>query len=314
MPYNRVTTPEGIGWCLVLMKYRIPHIAVCCSLALLSFTGAAYLTVQSNREVPLGSEKQIKVNLETGFGDIDISKGPSSKAVSLRMESKEKVELDDCFEYTVHDDVGFLNFSTECKPDQSPRKHNNIHIDRLDSRDWQMQFTDAVPLSFDIQLGLGKGNIDLTDLAVNDFSLSCGASSVSMRCDRPNKESIDEMSIEAGVSKFQAYGLCNMRFRHLKFNGGVGSYVLDFAGTLNREVDADIEVGLGSLTVRVPENTGVKIVYEKNWVTTVSIGDGFTKSNDGDGEYFTSNYYSSKGRLNIHIDAGMGSVKIRRGS
>jgi len=294
------------------MKSRISHITICCSLALLSFTGAAYLTVESSREVPLGSERQLKVNLQTGFGDIDISKGTSSTAISLKMESKEKVELDDCFEYTVNDNVGFLNFSTDCKSGDAPRSRKNIHLDRLDSRDWQMKFTDAVPLSFDIELGLGKGNIDLTDLAVKDFSLSCGASSVIVRCDRPNKETIDEMSIEAGVSKFQAYGLCNTRFRHLKFEGGVGSYVLDFGGSLNREVDAEVEIGLGSLTVRLPENIGVKLVYEKNWVTSVSTGNCFMKTTGESNEHFTSNYYSSKGRLNLHIDAGMGSVQVRR--
>ncbi|HLX11386.1 MAG TPA: LiaF domain-containing protein, partial [Bacteroidota bacterium] len=196
--------------------------------------------------------------------------------------------------------------------DDENRHHRNIHVDGLDSRDWDLKFTDAIPIAFDVQLGVGKGDIDLTGLRVKDFTLSSGASSVTLHCDKPNKEVIQELNIEAGVSKFNASGLNNLHFRRLKFEGGVGSYTLDFGGELNKEVDADLEVGLGTLTIIIPQKIGAKIYYQKSWITHLNLEDDFARSDTDEDTYYSSNYATAKGKLNIHIDASLGSVRIRR--
>lgn len=297
----------------IFMKSPILHIALLASAALLVFTGSAYLTSHSSKEFLLSNEREIKANLQTGYGNIYISRGSSDKAVSAQLEGGEHVEIGDCMDYSVRDRVGYLDFTSDCKPGEPETRHGkSIHIDHLSSRDLAMQFTDAVPIAFDMELGLGKGDIDLTGLAVKDFSLSCGASSVELRIDRPNTQVIEDMSIEAGVSKFRAYGLCNARFRHLKFSGGVGSYALDFGGPLEKEVDADLEVGLGTLTVTIPPDIGAKVYYEKSWIAHLSIDRDFSASSRDENSYFSDNYYTAKGRLNLHIDAGLGSVKIHR--
>jgi hypothetical protein len=298
------------------MLHTNRHIVLiaCCGLALIAFVGFGYSVVHSSKEIALTNERELKVNVQAGFGDISLSRGKSDAVVTADMNTDENAKIDDCLEYNIRDHVGYLDLSTDCKLDDSGnRKHGkSIHVDRLDSRKWSMQFTDAVPISFDIELGLGRGDIDMTNLAVKDFSLSCGASSVQLRFDRPNKEEIENMSIEAGVSKFEANGLCNARFHRLKFDGGVGSYLLDFGGPLDREVQADIDVGLGSLTIIVPEQIGAKIVYEKSWICHLTIDHDFTESSKEDNAYFSSNYYSAKGRINLRVDAGLGSVKVRR--
>ncbi|MBI2474511.1 MAG: hypothetical protein HYV68_02305 [Candidatus Taylorbacteria bacterium] len=75
---------------------------------------------------------------------------------------------------------------------------------------------------------------------MKDFNLSAGASSVKLRFDEPNTSVIEDMSIEAGLSKFTGEGLGNANFNHFKFEGGVGSYTLDFSGKLDHEVDVDV--------------------------------------------------------------------------
>ena len=118
------------------------------------------------------------------------------------------------------------------------------------------------------------------------------------------------MNLESGLSKFRAQGLCNANFNHLKFEGGVGSYVLDFGGTLKKEADVDIEVGLGSLTVIIPENIGAKISYEKSLVAHIDLASDFSEPEEN--SYVSANYDNAPGRLNMHIEAGLGSVKIKR--
>ena len=173
-----------------------------------------------------------------------------------------------------------------------------------------MHFPEGIPISFELGLGLGRGNFDLTDLNVKDLKLSAGASSVSLKFDRQNKSVIEDLTIESGLSKFEGKGLCNANFNHLSFEGGVGSYALDFSGTLKKEVDVDIEVGLGSLVIYVPEEIGVKIIYEKSLLAHISLDQSL--EDRGNNNYFSPNYRTAQGRMNIHIEAGLGSIKVKR--
>ena len=169
--------------------------------------------------------------------------------------------------------------------------------------------TDAVPLDINAELALGKGEFDLTGLKVKNFKLSTGASSVNLRCDEPNPERIDYMDIESGVGKLVATHLGNANFRRLKFSGGVGSYDLDFSGELHSEADVSIEVGLGAITIYIPENIGARIVSGDSWFSKIHLDSSFIeREND---TYYTDNYSSAPGRLNIKVDAGLGSVTIR---
>src|SRR5262249_46727415 len=130
-----------------------------------------------------------------------------------------------------------------------------------------------------------------------------------LRFDTPNKSVIPNLNIEAGLSKFQAHGLGNANFNHLHFEGGVGGYTLDFSGMIDREVDADVQVGLGSLTIILPDNIGAKVYYEKSIIAHLELEKNFSEQSEN--TYVSSNYYSAKGKINMHIDAEAVSVRIR---
>jgi hypothetical protein len=147
-------------------------------------------------------------------------------------------------------------------------------------------------------------------LNINRFSLSTGASSTRIRFGEPNKSVIEWMKIEAGVSKLSAEGLGNANFNHLDFEGGVGSYYLNFDGNLKKEVDVKIDFGMGTITLDIPAKIGVKIKYNDSWLSSYSFASDIEK--DHDGVSVSSNYAKAAGRMNISIDSGVGHVKIRR--
>ncbi len=284
--------------------YRFTILAV--AAAVFSF-GFGYTAINTyHRTIPRSSEREIKVTIDAGFAKIILAPGQSNAVMEAEVTTDSPEDITSMIEYSVRDKVGYLTLNTE----REGRKKNVFHISNFESSTWSTSFTDDVPISFDIQLGLGKGDFDFTGLTVKDLSLSAGASSVRVRFDKPNKSVIQNLSIEAGLSKFESHGLGNANFRHLKFEGGVGTYILDFSGEIREEANADIEVGFGSLVIYIPKNTGVKIVAEKNLVTHFDIDDDLTEQQEDN--YFSSNYYSASSKLNMHIDAGMGSVKIRR--
>lgn len=262
------------------------------------------------REIGRTTEKEIKVTLSSAFGTVVIRKGESSK-ILLAESASEKIDAQRMdIDYAIRNRVGFMDLSLGEGEVEHEGKHTSFKLQSFDRGKWFLKFSDAIPISFDVELGVGRGDFNLTGLNVKDFNLSTGASDVSLAFDEENTGQIENLSIESGVSKFDARNLGNANFRHLSFQGGMGSYTLDFGGIMRNEVDVDIEVGLGLVTIIIPEETGARVMYEKSWVSKLDCDEDFESTDEN--VYMSSNYHSASGRMNINIDSGLGSIKIRR--
>lgn len=300
---------------MIRRHYIVPFFAVVVVLAAIGSVGFRYWgSNHVTKQISRTTEREVKVNLDAGLGTILLTRGNSSDILTADADLEKANDLQDCISYSVKDQVGYLDINTGCDTEgknKEKRGRSGIHLGHLESSTWKLQFTDAVPIAFDIELGLGKADLDFTDLLVKDLTISTGASSVKLRIDKPNRKAIQNLTIEAGLSRFHAEGLCNANFNHMKFSGGVGTYSLDFGGKLEKEADVDIELGLGSLTITIPGDVGAKISYEKNWLSHFD----FDKADFSEREenvYYSRNFRDASGRLNMHIEAGLGTVKIRR--
>jgi hypothetical protein len=300
--------------------FRLPYILAVVSILLL--VGFLYRSVsRHHKDIPLNGEKKLIVNLDAGFGEVNLASSHSDRLLDLDVDADLPNDLNKYVDYSSRDDVGHLSISTNDvfnerdndDEDEDNHKHRShgFHFSGFENNRWDIRLTDAIPIGFDIELGMGKGDFDFTDLTVNDLKLSTGASSVTVRFDKLNKGTIDNMTIESGVSKFRGEGLCNANFRRFKFEGGVGGYTLDFSGgPLKREVDVDIQVGLGSVTVTIPKDVGAKIIYEKSIIAHIDVPSDFSEEQED--TYYSDNYRDARGRMNMRIEAGLGSVKVKR--
>jgi hypothetical protein len=265
---------------------------------------------QNVREIGRTTEKEIKVILSSSFGTVIVSKGEGEKIFVAENtpdnQTKGRMEV----QYSVRNRVGYLEITLGEQGKTGGDGKKNFNIENFDRGKWYLRFSDAIPISFDVELGVGRGNFDLTGLEVKDFNLSTGASDVSLAFDSPNTLQIENLNIESGVSKCEARNLNNANFKHFSFQGGVGSYALDFGGILKNEVDVDIEIGLGLLTLIVPPEIGARVMYEKSWVSKLECDPDFR--NAGENTYVSGNYHNVPGKMNINIDSGLGSIKVRR--
>jgi hypothetical protein len=266
----------------------------------------AYARQMKHREFSRTNEKEVRVILDISFGSISIQRGEKNKIATVDYSGEESEEQRLYVSYDISSESGTLHIKLKERTrfwndDEDNKEHHNY----LD-----IKLSDAVPISFDIELGAGKGEIDLTDLQVKEFNISTGASSVTMKCKRSNPISANDISIESGVSKFTATDLGNLNFRNLKFNGGVGSYKLDFNGTLRQSAEVNIEVGLGSMNIYVPRSIPAKLIYDDNWLSSFSLDDDFEKTRNG--EYETDDFNDASKHLIIRMEAGLGSVRINR--
>jgi hypothetical protein len=271
-------------------------------------TGAAFAFALENkhREFTRTKEKELRVIMDISFGSISIQRGDQDKIATIDYSEEEAAKQKLYISYDISHETGTLYIklkeSTHFWGDDNDRNDRNRHLD--------IKLGSAVPVTFEIELGAGNGDIDLTDLKVKDVKISTGASSVTMMCSKPNPIFADDISIESGVSKFTATDLSNLNFHNLKFSGGVGSYKLDFDGTLQQNGDVQIEVGLGSITVDVPRTIPAKLLYDDNWLSSFKVDDDFEKTRSG--VYETNDFQDASKRLTIRMESGLGSVRVRR--
>jgi len=265
-----------------------------------------------HREIVRTSERELEVKLQAAFGTVYVSRGDSKKICTIDIKDTDTDKPRGAVRYMISSGVGKLDIdlSKFGESDFGVEEKHHLDLGDIESGKWYLRFTDQIPISFNVELGVGKGDFDCSGLLVKNFVLSTGASSVKLRFPEPNKVQIDNMKIETGVSKFVGEGLGNANFRNFKFSGGVGSYTLDFTGELRRESDVKVEVGLGSVTIVVPRDVGARVFYEESWVSKIDLDRDFEEKRDG--QYFSDNYNTAPSRMNITVESGFGHVKIRR--
>ena len=290
------------------------HSSISYALALCWLIPASFVFTQTRddattREIGRTTEKELAVVLTSSFGSVSISKGEPGKIVIAEALTKANEDPRMGVNYSIRNRVGYMDIVLGEKEDIELKK-GTFKFHGFEAGKWFLRFTDGVPISFNVELGVGNGDFDLTGLNVKDFNLSTGASDVSLSFDEPNRSVIENMTIESGVSKFSGRNLGNANFKRFRFKGGLGSYTLDFSGDLTNEVDVDVEVGLGVLTLIVPEEVGARVLFDKNWFSRLDCDRNFHSV--AEDRYESDNFSSAEGRMNIRIDSGLGSVKIRR--
>jgi hypothetical protein len=269
---------------------------------------AAALHAQDSRhiEYPRTHEKELRVIVEVSFGTFTLERGSSNKIAIIDYQESSDIKDKIQMSYDVSDGQGTLRIklkeSMGIWDDDSDHRNRDRHL--------SLQLTDALPVSLEIEYGAGTATLDVTGLKIKGMRVSTGASSVSLECSEPNSITAQNISIESGVSKFTAHQLSNLNFRSLKFSGGVGTYKLDFDGALHQDAAVNIQVGLGSITLDIPKSIPARLLYDDSWLSSFSIDDDFDKK--ANGVYETASFGDTKERITFHIEAGLGSVKVRR--
>ncbi len=266
-------------------------------------------TVSQTREIGRTTERELSVVLSSSFGTVSIVPGQPEKILvvqNLKGDPAHNFAMD----YAIRNRVGYLDLNLGEPEVREENGEERTTVTAFQQGPWELQLSPDIPVSLDVELGIGKGDFRLGGLQVKDFTLSTGASDVVLSFDSPNVGTIENINIESGLSRFQARNLGNANFKHLRFQGGVGSYLLDFSGRLTSEVDVDLEVGLGVVTVVIPSDVGARIVYDETWMSSIDLDPDFRTA--GDNIYTTSNLGTAAGRMNLRVNSGVGSVKVRR--
>jgi len=162
----------------------------------------------------------------------------------------------------------------------------------------------STPMELTIDAGAYEGTMELGGLSLKSLAVKDGAASVNLSFSEPNLIEMSTLAYSTGASEVKLSGLGNANFSKFDFDGGAGSYTLDFSGELQRDASVKIDTGLSELTLIIPEGVDAILTMDGG-LTDINLGGGWSQS---------GNVYSHQGSgptLDIVINMGAGNVTVK---
>ncbi len=249
---------------------------------------------------PLDSIEVAEVQIEIGLAEFQLSAGNADALVSVDARY-----LEEYYEPELRVDRSGNEAFVYIASDEK-RNVRTRDLDDADQR-YDVLLNPDVEFSLRCEIGLGDNTFDLTDLKIRRFVLEAGLSETNITVDEPNAIEATTVKIESGLGELNTSYLGNLRFEELEYDGGLGEATIDLRG-FEGEAEVSCSVGLGSLTLIIPEDVGVRLSYEPSFFSSVDLN-GFERVRRG--RYENDAWETSDSHIYMDLDVGMGSVDIR---
>jgi len=264
----------------------------------------------------LTSEEKMNVSFELFMVELTLKKAPGNLAFKVDVMYDEDY-FKPLISYKVRGDYGFLKLGMEYDEDVEFDDFDKLgdiikgamhHGDRdINGNRWDMFLTDRIPLEIAAEFAMGNGEMDLSGLKVQELRIEAGMSAMTVKFDEPNPIKMDRLAIEAGLGDFELINLGNASTERLTVEVGLGSATIDLSGPLPKNLDAEMDVGLGSLKLRIPKGTPVKINCECSFLSSVDF-DHFKKIDED--EYVSPGFNEDKDFITLNLAIGLGSAEV----
>lgn len=284
--------------------------------ALLILSLAALQAQQrGNREANITVEDRMRVEIRGAHGSIVVAKAGAGKAYSVRFERTDEDAVDDAVvSYRIENGTGYLRIVLDGEYDEDD-DDISIGIESLgtlfqdnDDRRYRVELSDKVPIDFSFKFGAGEARLDFTDMMLTGLNMEAGASSIRMKMLSENPEIMHLMKISAGMGSIRSERLGNFNFERFDFEGGLGSYKLDFTGALRDGARISTEIGLGSLELCLPEGVGARAYNSDSFLSSCSLQK-FNRTNGS--RYESVDYRKARKRVVLDLNSGLGSVAVK---
>jgi hypothetical protein len=210
--------------------------------------GGKVVTLQESQAVELQGAKTVRASVNLPSGTLDVAGG------APRL-------LDANLGYRQRDGIPQVNYSvTNGEGNLDVTQENSSHTHLAGSgNDWQLRFANGVPLDLDVNIGAGKGRMDLRGLDVNDLNIKVGAGQLNLDLTGPRKSDL-HVDVQAGVGS-GVIRLPKELGARVDASGGVGSvsaggmheegheYTNDLLGKTPATIYVTIHGGVGHITL-----------------------------------------------------------------
>lgn len=264
------------------------------ALAALPASGAAqsWRNVSMSRQI--SGEDHVRVQVTYGAGTFKLNTAEDPD-ILYRMQLRYD---EDVFEPHADYENGRLHLGVE-------GLGKSIHIGKKSGGELDLALTRSVPMDLRLEFGAVRANLNLGGMSLSRLELSTGASESDVDVSEPNPVEMRTATFEVGAADFEARHLGNLNARHIDVSAGIGGVTLWFNGQWQQNASVSINMGLGSLELRVPEGLGVKL--SKDSFLTALDSEGLVKRGDS---YYSLDWDTADRKIDIDLDAAFGSVKV----
>ena len=252
-------------------------------------TAQDWRTITSMRQV--GAEDLLRVNVEYAAGQLELA--PARPGVLYRSTLRYDAEV---IRPELNYRAGMLRIGLD---DVRVRGRN------LKSGHLRLDLGPDVPLDLKVEFGAARANIDLSGLDIRRLRIATGASETDLRVDRPSPGVCESVDLDVGAASFRAFGLGNLNAERIRFSGGVGEVTLDFTGEARQDMSVSVEMGLGSLTLRVPRGTGIQ-VRKSGLLVSFDSQELIKRGNT----FYSQDWESASRKITFDVQAALGSVRV----
>ena len=269
-------------------------------LALVGCSGAP-ATAQNYRESSgsreLRGEKDLRADVQFGVGDLHVAAAPAATLYrfDLLYDADHFRPINEYDVAAHHLRVGVDGTS-----------HGEYHTRSRPKQRLDLSLSPTTPTSLDLTFGAGTADLALGGLSLTDIHLKGGASQTTLSFAQPNRVTCGTLTLEVGAIDLTTEKLGNARCGQIEFKGGASSVVLDLTGQWPEGTsNVDVTVGIGSVTLRLPQSAGVEASVDR-FLTTFDRS-GLLRRGSA---YYSTNWDSAKTRLHLNVKAAMGEVNV----
>lgn len=207
----------------------------------------SYSVHHQTRTVEVQNAKTLNASVQASAGQVTIS-GGSSRLLDADFDFNSSYGTPQV-DYHVDSGVGQLTISQDDHGPNFGISHN----------DWNLRFSNDIPLELKVDMGAGEGRLHLRDVRVTRLTLNMGA----------------------------------------------GHVDVDLTGDRKKDLDADIEGGVGQATIRLPKKVGV-VVHASGGIGSINAHD-FKHEDD---QYTNDAYGKTPATIRLKVEGGVGEINL----
>lgn len=262
---------------------------------------------RERHDIPYKGEQELDVSIAFGLGRLNI-KNCTDENYLLRSEmiySHEYYRPN--VVYKVLANRGRLRLETKkfAKDEVYSRDKSRRYTDK---NTWDLEFTTKIPSTYEIDLGLGEGLLNFSNIRLQDLRLQCGLSDVKMNFNVANQENLRTMNVSTGLGSVEIRGLGYANMERFDIECGLGATSLYFDGKTQQDARGKVRVGLGSVKIIMPDDVAVEVRAESSFLSSLDLR-GFDRV--GEKIYRSGNWRSAKRKIYMEIEVGLGSVDFQ---
>lgn len=175
---------------------------------------------------------------------------------------------------------------------------------------WNIYLTDQKPYRLDLNYGVGKAYVDLSNIAVETCRINSGNAHVKVGylSMEENKTKMDTLIVSVDLGDVEIENLDLARAKNILAEVGIGTLVMNFNETPQEGSDIWARVGAGSLYINLPDEEMPVIVRMKGtYYNKFKLPRSFRKM--GENVFVSASYKEGAENLvSFKIDLSMGSV------